>query len=469
MKGELWLGSEASAEGYIRYLEYVAANPFVLAQTKAEVLGESADVQAEETKRFQSYLIKDFGNVGVIEIKGGLTNKDNWVTQMFELTTYPEIIRAASELMSDDSITDIVLDIDSGGGTAAGIESVARSLKAVGTVKPVHAATGGMMASAAYWIGATAKRIYATEMAQMGSIGVIATHLSFVGMLDQEGIEATVIRAGKYKAPGSPMEKLSERDHAILQKEMDTLHGFFLNHVALSRNLDVSDKSEWGEGQLFFGQEAIDVGLSDKITSPEALVVSLENSEAVDNPVSPTNNTLNHAGENQMSLETRREVILHSEEDRAAVAAGAPLDNFEHEEIAAEAAESEVDEPEASAPEVTEPEHDDPHGTMVAKMMDMAAENAVLKRDLEAAQVSQASMDSIVDALTAGLGAQINRMEIGLRRAETNFKGMPPASVVEKYEATRQDFDAKFKVGRRTAQATEEPPRVAHLGIVPRG
>ncbi len=512
MKGELWLGSEASAEGYIRYLEYVAANPLILGQTRAEVLGDIPEERdTEKAPRFESYLIKDFNNVGVISIKGGLTNQDNWITQLFGLTTYPEIIRAASELMSDDSITDIVLDIDSGGGTAQGIESVSRSLEAVAKVKPIHAATGGTMASAAYWIGATAKQLTSTGMAQLGSIGVIATHLSLVGMLEQAGVEATVVRAGKYKAPGSPYEKLSEQNQGILQKELDTLHGFFLDHVAEHRSLNVSTKAEWGEGQMFFGQEAIDVGLADKIMSPEALVVSLENTDAVDtgtkivntsdpglvhasvadskgtkvilntiqnrpkvdNPSQPANNSLKHTGDSQMSLENRREVILHSEEDLAAIAAGAPLENFEHDEVTVEG-----DAPAASLEESTEvteetaqlPEAEAGEQTAtVSKLIELSAENAVLKRDLVDSQAKLVSSESVVDSLAAGLAAQTNRMEIGLRRSETNFSGMSSATVVEKYEATRKDFDAKFKVGRQTTQATGEPAQVARLGIVPRG
>jgi signal peptide peptidase SppA len=470
VKGELWLGSLDSADGYIRYLEYVAANPLLLGQTRAEAFQKEEQPEAESTSRFKSELIKDFNNVGVIEIKGGLTNKDNWVTQLFGLSTYPEIIRAASELMLDDSITDIVLDIDSGGGTAAGIESVSRSLKAVASVKPVYAITGGQMASAAYWLGSTASKVHATQMAQLGSIGVVATHMSMVGRLGDEGIEATVLRAGKYKAPGSQFEKLSERDQGILQKELDTLHGFFLEHVATSRNLSMSDKAAWGEGQTFFGTEAIEVGLADKIMSPEELILSLEKSGAVDNHSSPANNSLNITGDNQMSLENRREVILHSEEDRAAVAAGAPLESFEHEEVTVDvAAEAAALEAEAAAALPEEDEAvENPHDAMVSQMMAMAAENAVLKRDLEEARTSQTSAASVLDSLSAGLAAQTNRMEIGLRRAETNFTGMPASTIVEKYEATRQDFDARFKVGRQTTQASEEPTQVARLGIVPR-
>lgn len=471
MKGEIWLGSEASAEGYVRYLEYIAANPIPTLEQKAQFRAWEDDDEEEQDRRFESYLIKEFNNVGVIEIKGGMTNKDDWRARFFGLTTYPEIIRAASELMADDGITAIVLDIDSGGGSASGIESVSRSLKAVNSIKPVYATTGGNMASAAYWIGATARKIYSTEMSQLGSIGVIATHLSMVGMLEEMGVEATVIRAGKYKAPGSQFEKLSERDQGILQKELDSLHGFFLNHVSKSRGLSLSSKSEWGEGQMFFGEEAVEIGLADKILSPEELIVSLEDTDAVDNQFSAANNSRNNTGDSQMSLENRREVILHSEEDRAAVAAGAPLENFDHEEVVAEEQEVEVEATAAPVETTTTTVTSAPQAgddKVVARLVELSAQNAILQRELDEAKAKLSSSESVVESLADGLGAQINRMEIGLRRAETNFQGMSPAAVVAKYEATRKDFDAQFKVGRQTSQAMEEPTaQVARLGIVP--
>ena len=494
MKSELWLGSAASAESYVRYLDYRNQNPLALTERPRMGLFDDEEESDDEgdnpiEPKFNSYLIKDFGNVGVITIKGGLTNDDDWLVRWFGLTSYAEIIRAASELMADEEITDIVLDIDSGGGTVSGLDDVSRSLVEVGKVKTVHSATSGAMASAAYWIGVTASKISTTEMAQLGSIGVIAAHFSISKMLEEEGIKVTVLRAGKQKSPGSPYEELSERDESILQKELDTLHGFFLNHVSANRELSLATKESWGEGQMFFGQEAVAIGLADQIKSPERLVVSLEASDPVDKSPLPANNVpdeqnrlvSNNAGESEMSLEPRRTVILQSEADLAAVAAGAPLAGFEHQEAeaidppenveaaAAEGASAEAAlaaAAEANADEAATPPQSDT-AVLSNLLSDKAAENALLKRDLETAQAAQKQSEALLGPL-AGIAAEsANRMEVPLRMAATDFTGLAPAAVITKYEAVREAFYAQFKVGRQTEQAMNEPENVVQLGIVP--
>lgn len=479
VRDDLWLGSLDSAEGYIRYQQFVMENPTQVAEMHRNpqaFLPDDDDEGNPMQPKFESHLLESFGNVAVMNISGGMVNNDSFITRMFGLTTYPEIIRATAELMEAEDITDVVLNFDSGGGTVSGLEDAGRALASLAKMKPVYSATSGRMASAAYWLGSIGKKVSVTPMSQTGSIGVIATHVSMKGRLDKEGIKPTIFRAGEHKAPGHPMEDLDAEQKKVIQKEMDSMYGFFLDHVAEQRGLDIQAKDVWAEGRMFFGREAIGVGLADDLNPPEAVIASLEKRE-------PSNNT---TGEMSMGIETKRTVLLNSKEDLAAAAAGAPLDELEHEEVEGEqpgaedqgtdaqaaagetpAAEGQEGNEETPTPSAASPAAFD--GSFLQQLTQLSAENALLKRDLESSKTAMTALQGDTNGMLDIVAEATNRMEIGMRQATTKFDGLSPAAAIAKYASVKEQFNATFKIGRVSAENVEtEQPKVFQLGIIPK-
>ena len=177
----------------------------------------------------------------------------------------------------DPTVKSILLDINSGGGSVTGVSDTAKLIRQVDGIKPVHAFSDGLCCSAAYWLGSSARSIKTTEMAESGSIGVIVTHMSFARMYQEMGVDATVMRAGEYKALGHSMEQLSDKAKAVIQGQLDQMYDMFAGYVADRRgmNLDVFNKTA-GEGRVFIGAKAVDVGLIDGITTFDKVVSQLE-------------------------------------------------------------------------------------------------------------------------------------------------------------------------------------------------
>lgn len=199
-------------------------------------------------------LLTVHGNVGVIEIKGGLLSSSNWVTRWLGITTYTDIRNSLIDAAENNSIDTILLDMDTPGGSAQGVDDVSNLINQIKESKQVVAHTSRLMASAGYWIGSAAHEVYATRLATVGSIGVITVHQEMTKMLDQIGIKATVFRAGEFKALGGPMEALTTKAKNIIQGRLDQLYNEFVNHVALSRNRSVQDvKDNMADGREFFG------------------------------------------------------------------------------------------------------------------------------------------------------------------------------------------------------------------------
>lgn len=153
---------------------------------------------------------------------------------------------------ADDTIAGIILEIDSPGGTIYGARAIADGVAYYReqTKKPVYAHIEGMGASAAYWAAASADRIYVDHGSSVGSIGVIMGPFEYYdkvvgteggilggGVLTQNGIQSTMISAGKYKDIGNPFRRLSEEETRILQRSINIEYDQFVQYVGQRRSI----------------------------------------------------------------------------------------------------------------------------------------------------------------------------------------------------------------------------------------
>src|SRR5690606_38988544 len=94
-----------------------------------------------------------------------------------------------------------------------------------------------------------------------GSIGVIMSLANVRGLMEKLGVETTIVTAGKWKDTGSPFRPITPEERAMLQKMADQVHTQFIDAVAAGRKLDPERAREVGNGRIFTGQEAQEVGL----------------------------------------------------------------------------------------------------------------------------------------------------------------------------------------------------------------
>ena len=207
--------------------------------------------------------------VAVIPIMGTISKRMNMLSE-FSGGTSSELIRKDLEAaLRDRSVSAIMLDIESPGGSVDGTAALSDFIFQSRGQKPIIAFANGMMASAAYWIGSAADAIIATEDAMVGSIGVAMTHVDRSQSDKQEGIVRTEIFAGKYKRIATGNQPLSEDGKAYLQGMVDHFYGMFIDAVARNRGVSVEAALKMADGKEFIGKQALEAGLVDLIGTRE--------------------------------------------------------------------------------------------------------------------------------------------------------------------------------------------------------
>jgi signal peptide peptidase SppA len=220
----------------------------------------------DERFHFHSATYRAEGNTAVIGVKGPLVNSDAWYVKFFGQVGYPHIIDQLLRAYSDPAVTNVLIDANTPGGAVNGITAVTDAITAVSAFKPVSTYADGLLCSGGYWLAASTENIMVSDLTEAGSIGVIMTHLEYSKALEKQGITATVVREGKYKALVSAYEPLTAEALSQIKHSMGVIYDAFIAHVAYGRNVsaEYADKT-MGEGRTFWGAEGLAVRMVDAV------------------------------------------------------------------------------------------------------------------------------------------------------------------------------------------------------------
>jgi len=180
--------------------------------------------------------------------------------------TLQQFIAAAN---ADDAIKSIVLWIDSPGGQCDGTEQLAQAVKS--SAKPIVAYSDGMMCSAAYWVGSSAREVVVNGAnngwnASIGSIGTMARWADDSGKNEREGVKIHTVFATQSKDKWGSFLAANAGDYAELIRELDGLNESFLSAVKANRDSKIDlEKENVLTGKVYNATEAKAYGLIDKI------------------------------------------------------------------------------------------------------------------------------------------------------------------------------------------------------------
>jgi ClpP class serine protease len=205
--------------------------------------------------------------VGVIPVRGPLFKRANLMTEHCGATSYESVLRDFYEMLASDQVQSIILDIDSPGGEANGCSELADHIFEARGQKPIAAYIGGTGASAAYWIASACDRVFASDSAIVGSIGVQSA-------LRSEKNEGE-IRFVSSQSPNKNRDPATEEGAREVQAVIDGLAEVFILKVARNRGVGRETVlEEFGQGSVFVGAEAQKRGLIDEITTLESVIAN---------------------------------------------------------------------------------------------------------------------------------------------------------------------------------------------------
>ena len=174
-----------------------------------------------------------------------------------------KVIREARE---DDDVKAVVLRVNSPGGSAVASAIIGRELDLTQEVKPVIVSMGNYAASGGYWISAKANYIFADPTTLTGSIGVFGTFPNMKGFLnDKIGLTFDVAKTNENADFGTVVEPLTPFQYGILQNNVVKTYNDFTGRVAEGRGLRQTYVDSIGQGRVWAGANAIELGLVDQL------------------------------------------------------------------------------------------------------------------------------------------------------------------------------------------------------------
>lgn len=183
-----------------------------------------------------------------------------------------EWIETARSLRESKRVPAVVLDIDSPGGSATASDDLFLALQRLAAKKPLVAAIRGTGASGAYLAAAAARRIIANPTAIVGSIGVINVAPRLPRLLERLGVGVSEHTAGSLKGMGAPWREESPREAEKEQAIVDAIYASFVGRVADARKLSRERVVELATGEVWLGNEAVELGLVDEIGDVERAI-----------------------------------------------------------------------------------------------------------------------------------------------------------------------------------------------------
>jgi protease-4 len=178
-----------------------------------------------------------------------------------------QLIAGLKSAFEDDGARGVVIRINSPGGSpvqAGIVNDEIRRLKALHK-KKVYAVVDEMCASGAYYIAVAADEIYVDKASLVGSIGVLMDGYGFSGLMEKLGIERRLLTAGENKGMLDPFSPQNAKHKAYAQAMIDQIHKQFIQVVRDGRGDRLKETDETFSGLFWNGEEAIRLGLADKI------------------------------------------------------------------------------------------------------------------------------------------------------------------------------------------------------------
>ena len=198
-------------------------------------------------------------HTAVIEIRGDIADGAD--------SSAANIVPAVKRAFEDAGSRAVVLSINSGGGSPvqAGIINDELMRMKAHYKKPLYAVVGDSCASGAYYIAVAADQIFVDKASLIGSVGVLMDGFGFTGSMEKLGVERRLIAAGNNKGFMDPCSPMSETQRAHAQTMLDQIHQQFIQVVRTGRGTRLKETPEMFSGLVWTGQQAIQMGLADKL------------------------------------------------------------------------------------------------------------------------------------------------------------------------------------------------------------
>ena len=215
------------------------------------------------------------GAIAVIPVHGPIVQRASQIGMCESGASCDMIGAQMADAQADDTVAQILLDIDSPGGSVYGVQELAAQI--AGSKKPVVAVANSLAASAAYWLGCAAGEFYVTPGGEVGSIGVWMAHQDWSKALAEAGVDTTLVSAGKFKVEGNPYQPLDADARTFMQSRVDDYYGAFTKGVSRGRKVPIDAvRNGMGQGRVLGADDAVSEKMVDGIATFADVVANMQ-------------------------------------------------------------------------------------------------------------------------------------------------------------------------------------------------
>ncbi|MCE2389973.1 MAG: signal peptide peptidase SppA [Proteobacteria bacterium] len=207
--------------------------------------------------RFGPKIAMVFGDGAIVQSGSGPFSPPGFATD--------RVSEAIEEAVEDPEVRAIVLRVNSGGGSALASDQLWRTLMRAREDKPVVVSMGDAAASGGYYVASGADAIVSGSATLTGSIGVFVLRASLAGVYEKLDIGSEVISRGRYASVMGGDQPLTPEQRERTADYVQAAYRGFLDRIHEGRGADPEEVDRVGQGRVWLGGAAHDLGLVDRI------------------------------------------------------------------------------------------------------------------------------------------------------------------------------------------------------------
>lgn len=238
--------------------------------SKKQFKAYEKQLKAEEKAKDKSNEEETKGKVFVIDFKGSI--------DAAEVASLREEISAILTIAEKGD--EVIVNVESGGGMVHGYGLASSQLDRLRQAEiPLTICVDKVAASGGYMMACVANKVYAAPFAIVGSIGVVAQLPNFNRLLKKHEIDYEQHTAGDFKRTLTVFGENTDEGRQKFQQELEETHVLFKAFVGKYR--PQLDLVKVATGEHWYGQQAIELGLIDGISTSDDVVMKLATERTV--------------------------------------------------------------------------------------------------------------------------------------------------------------------------------------------
>ncbi|NBR83416.1 MAG: signal peptide peptidase SppA [Flavobacteriia bacterium] len=199
--------------------------------------------------------------IATLFVNGEFTSGDG-----METVDAQTMVNALQDIRENEHIKALIIRVNSPGGQAWIADQMVREIDKVKEQMPVIVSMSDVAASAGYMVACLGDTVFAQPNTITGSIGVFGLTFNAEQLLEEKmGIRTYHINTAEHADMGYPDRSLDAYERQVLQNAVDRYYGQFIDLVAEERGLSRSYVDSIGQGRVWSGSRALQLGLVDAL------------------------------------------------------------------------------------------------------------------------------------------------------------------------------------------------------------